>query len=104
MTYNLTNIKTSRSHNGYAMSCLFLIDGITVANFVDKGDGSEPTFYGNPNDTAKKLMAEFENKLAGLPEIYMPDYGMDLKIDRSLFIDLLHAAIVNKTEFKLLAA
>lgn len=102
--YNLTNIKTKRSRNGYAMSATFQINGIDVATFEDKGDGSAPGYCIYCNPDALKLAAEFDSDIEMLPELFIEQYGMNIKIDIPMFIDMLHAAIVNKTEFKLLAA
>lgn len=104
MIFNLTNIKTAKSRNGFSMIAKFHINGIFVADFEDKGDGSQPFLYINRNPTAMELFAEFDSKIEALPEMYVEQYDMNLKIDKYFFIDILHAAIINKTEFKLLAA
>lgn len=104
MKFKLTNIKTAQSRNGFSMSAKFWINEIYVADFIDKGDGSQPSLYINPIPMAAELVAEFDAAIETLPPIYDKEYEMNLKIDRYFFIDMLHAAQVNKTEFKLLAA
>jgi len=104
MNFNLSHIKMCKSRNGYAMSAKFYINGIAVADFIDKGDGGLPSFYVYSNSEAKELFNTWEDALETLPEYYCSEYDMNLSIDKGMFIDLLHAAIVNKEDFKLLAA
>jgi hypothetical protein len=105
MKFNLTEIKTAPSRNGLSMTAKFWIDGIYVADFEDKGDGGQPFIYINIYDRkAMELFAQFDAAIDMLPEIYFKEYDHHMKIDQYFFIDMLHAAIVNKQEFKLLEA
>ncbi len=104
MIFNLTNIETFDSRNGYGMTAKFWINNVFAADFSDDGDGSQPNIYlSKTNVEGIALFEEFMNELKALPEIYLEAYETHVQIDQYLFIDLLHAAIVNKTEFKLLA-
>lgn len=99
MKFELMNIKTAESRNGFSMTCDLLINRFPVCRMRDRGDGSEPSFdIINP-----KLYSEWEIALSTLPPVYIEQYQMDLQIDKCMFIDLLHAASVNKTKFKLLS-
>lgn len=100
MNFNLSHIKTAKSRNGFSMSAKFYIDGIAVADFRDAGDGGEPSFYVYENGKAD--FKKFENELEKQPPFFMENYGMELKVDKGLFIDLLHAAIINKQPLKFL--
>lgn len=105
MLFNLTDIKTFKSRNGYGMTAKFWINNIHVADFQDNGDGGQPFLYINLFDSdATKLFAEFDAAIDELPELYIESFDHYIKIDQYFFIDLLHAALINKTEFKLLAA
>ncbi len=104
MNFNLRDVKYAESRNGYAMYAKFFINDIFVAHFIDKGDGSQPDFKFTIHPQAKPLFNELKSRLETLPEVFIEEVGMELKIDEYLFIDLLHAAIINKQEFKLLAA
>lgn len=103
MQFNLTDIKTAKSRNGLSMTAKFWINDVFVADFEDKGDGGEPFLYINMNSEAMQLAAQFDSAIEGLPKIYIQYLDTEIKIDQYLFIDLLHAAIADKTEFKLLA-
>lgn len=103
MQFNLTDIKTADSRNGFSMTAKFWINDTYVADFEDRGDGSEPFLCINMNPQAMQLAAKFDAAIEGLPKIYIDHLDTEIKIDLYLFIDLLHAAIINKTEFKLLA-
>lgn len=102
MNFNLYNIKMAESRNGLSMSAKFHINNVYVADFIDKGDGSQPSFYFTIHPEAKKLFNEMKAKIEELPPVYIAAYDMELKIDEYLFIDLIHAAIVEKKPFKLL--
>ena len=104
MKFNLTDIKMAKSRNGLSMSAKFWINDIHVADFEDKGDGGQPNLYINCDPVSLKLAAEFDAAIESLPELYIKEYDMNMKIDQYFFIDMLHAALVNKTEFNLLAA
>ncbi len=97
--YNLKNIRTWNSRNGYGMSATLLINEKEVCDLYDIGDGSQPKL------TAKNevLFNQLNRKIHELPELFIEEYGCELKIDMPLFIDMLHYALVNKTEFKLLS-
>jgi len=105
MNFNLTDIKTTPSKNGLSMTAKFWIDGIYVADFEDKGEGGEPFLYINIYDRkAMELFAKFDAAIEILPEIYIKEYDYWMKISQYFFIDMLHAALINKSEFKLLEA
>jgi len=97
--FDLMSIKTSESRNGYSMSCVLLINAYPVCKMNDRGDGSEPSF----EIINKTLFQEWETSLSLLPPVFIPEYQMELSLDKGMFIDLLHAALVNKTKFKVLA-
>lgn len=100
--FDLQNIKTAQSRNGFSMSATLLINGVSVCDFIDKGDGSAPDFYICSNNSAKDLFTVWEAYLQTLADIEVNGYN--LSIDKGLFIDLLHAATINKQDFKLIAA
>lgn len=102
MLFNLTDIKTKKSRNGLGMTAKFWIDNVHVADFEDKGDGGQPFLYINTDSESLRLFAKFDVGIESLPLLYVEKYDMEIKIDQYMFIDLLHAAIVNKTAFKLL--
>lgn len=104
MNFNLTNIRMAESRNGYSMSCTLLINDIEVADFEDKGDGSEPMFYISLTPPGRDLFLEWEAELEKLPPVYYAQHGQHLKVDKAMFIDLLHYALQTRTDFKLLAA
>ena len=99
-TAQLTNIKTARSRNGYSLKAKLLIDNNEVCLIDDLGDGSMPKItIINPI-----IYNELESKISELPEIYVPEYDMCLKIDITMFMDMLHASQISKKPFNLLAA
>ncbi len=104
MKYNLTDIQTAKSRNGCSLYAKFWIVGVMIGEIYDKGDGSEPTFVLSKSIGAKILYNKFISEIETLPEMYIEQVDMEIKIDQYLFIDLLHDSIVTKTEFKLLAA
>jgi hypothetical protein len=55
------------------------------------------------NPTALELAAAFDAEIENLPAMYVKEFDTEIKIDQYFFIDMLHAAIVNKQDFKLLA-
>lgn len=99
MKFQLMNIKNQESRNGFSMTCDLLINNFPVCRMRDKGDGSEPSF----DIFNHKLYSEWEFNLSTLPPVYIAEYDMYLEISKCMFIDLLHASLVNKTNFKLLA-
>jgi len=103
MKYSLMNIKTAPSRNGYSMSCTFLIDNVEVADFVDIGDGSEPSFYTYryKSNRAQLLYEQWTDELDNTPEQYIAWMGHIIKVTKSLFIDILHACIVKHKHFPL---
>jgi hypothetical protein len=82
------------------MTAKFWINNIYVADFTDRGDGSQPTFRFTIHPEAKPLFNVMKEKLEKLPEATIE--GMQVKIDESLFIDLLHSAILENRKFTLL--
>ena len=102
MKFNLSNVKTAKSRNGLSMTAKFFINDLFVADFEDDGNGGEPFLRVNKTEAAKSLFTQFEQSLETLPEIYFKEYDHHMKIDKYFFIDMLHAAIVNKQKFNLL--
>lgn len=96
--YNLINIQTAPSRNGYSLKATLTIDGLDACTIQDDGDGSEPIFRTINLD----LYTQLKKDISLLPPVYVKAYDMEMKIDVGLFIDILHLAIVNKTEFNLL--
>ncbi len=99
-TYNLTNIKTWNSRNGYGMIATLMINEKEVCTMRDLGDGSQPVF----DIHEQELFNELSHDIEALPVMFVEQYGCELKIDMCMFIDLLHYALESKTAFKLLAA
>lgn len=99
MKFKLISIKTSESRNGYSMKCTLLINNFPVCKMDDRGDGSEPMF----EVINKPLFQQWEKALESCPPVYVPQYEMDLTLDKGMFIDLLHYAMVNNKKFNLLA-
>jgi hypothetical protein len=97
--YNLKNIRHWESRNGYGMIATLVINNIDVCTMTDNGDGSQPAF----NILEPMLFRELSKKIDQLPELFIEQYGCDLKLDICMFIDLLHYSLETKTDFKLLA-
>lgn len=98
--YNLKNILTAESRNGFSMSSTLTINDKPVCRMNDIGDGSLPSF----EIYDQQLFNELNHDIANLPAMFIIQYGCELKIDMGMFIDILHYALATKTEFKLLAA
>lgn len=98
--FNLKNIKTWNSRNGYGMNATLVIDNVSVCVMNDIGEGSQPSF----DIIDQNLFNQLQAKIEELPEIFVEQYECELKIDLCMFIDILHYALESKTEFKLLAA
>jgi len=98
-TFNLTNIKTWNSRNGYGMSATLLIDQKAACSLYDIGDGSQP----DVEVISPELYNKLTSKLETLPEMEVMGDGYMVKIDVPMFIDLLHYALESKTPFNLLS-
>jgi hypothetical protein len=98
--YDLKNIETHESRNGYSMKATLLINNIEVCTMRDEGDGSMPAFDIHDPKAYNKIIADLEK----LPVAFVTEYDSEVKIDLCIFIDLLNYALETKTEFKLLAA
>lgn len=94
------------SRNGFAMTSKFWINGVYIATFVDDGNGGQPDWtdknFADPR--AADLYCKWVEGLEDLPAIYLQEYDHHMVIDQFFFIDMLHAALINNTEFKLLEA
>ena len=100
MKFNLKNVKTWNSRNGYGFCGTLVINNIDVCTMIDPGDGSQPRF----EVLNKELFSKWEAGVKQIGEIFIPDYGCSVVVDNGLFIDLLHSALINKTDFNLLTA
>lgn len=98
MLFNLKDIRAGKARNGYSMSATLLADGAPVCFMEDDGDGSQPKF----DILNKELFADIDARINALPELFVAQYGMNMKIDLCMFIDLLHYALETKSEFTLL--
>lgn len=93
MKFNLINIRTASSRNGFSMSCTLVINTTKVCNFIDKGDGSMPSF--EVLDT--ELYNIWVEGVSQIGEVYVDGIG-EVEVDTAMFIDLLHYAMELKSD------
>jgi hypothetical protein len=105
LIFNLTEIHTAPSRNGFSMTAKFWINDIFIGTFEDKGDGGQPFIWANHGSKeASDLYAILLQELEKLPPIYLPEFDDSIKIDEYFFIDLLHAALDSKQNTLTMAA
>ena len=83
--FSITNVRTMPSEDGYAIYAEVLFNNQTVGRFIDKGDGSEYSFYANtPYSTRKidKVVRNFPSTCRdyGLGELEV-EYDMGQMVD-----------------------
>lgn len=98
MKAQLTNIKMFPSSQGYGLKATLILDGTKAAHVYDKGDGGAMTF----DVVDKEKFNTLKTAIAELPPVFVPSWGMEMKLSEGLFICLLHEAQVTKTDFNLL--
>ncbi len=96
--FQLKNIQTAPSRNGFSLIADLYINDRWTLTIDDRGDGSYPNIVVHD----RWMNYQMEEILKELPEVYFPAFDHFIKIDMGLFIDLLHASIVEKREFKIL--
>ena len=55
--FSIKNVRMIPSEDGYACSCQVMFNGEVVGDFLDKGDGSEYSFWADPPFSTSKIEA-----------------------------------------------
>lgn len=83
------------SRNGYSFTGTLLINNFPVCIAEDRGDGGSWSF----RVLNQRLFNEWEKELEALPMV--SPFGIEIPVDKEIFIDLLHYALENKKPFTL---
>lgn len=95
--FSLKNVKSYPSRNGFSLLADLYVDGKWILTIDDAGDGGEAKFYIEDFE----LVEAFDALLESLPELYNEKFDVKMKVDRTMFIDLLHFSIVEKRPFSM---
>ena len=98
--FSIKDVHTMPSEDGYACSCKVYFNGKKVGDFLDKGDGSEYSFWADPPYSTSKI----ENTVRSFPSTNR-DYGfgpMEVSYDMNQMVnDLLGMKEIAKELIKL---
>jgi len=98
MKAEIINAVMFPSRDGYGLDADLMLDGIKAAHVHDNGDGSAYTY--TVFDKAK--FKAFEERINECPPYFYIQMRAELKLDKDLFIAILHEAQESKRTFNLL--